>query len=134
MAESVKDVLIVDDEEDSREFIKEALSSKSLSITCATDGEEGLRRITEDRPDLVILDVHMPKMDGFHVLHTIKKDEKTARIPVIMLTAVREKSGIGFSKDSIRKFMDVEPEAYIEKPIDPDKLKRTVESLLGIEA
>lgn len=132
MTEAIKSILAVDDEDDNLEFIKESLSSGSLSVTCAKDGEEGLRRINEDHPDLVILDVHMPKINGFHLFYTIRRDEKTAHIPVIMLTGVREKTGIGFSRDSIREFMDVEPEAYIKKPVDPAKLKETVESLLGI--
>lgn len=132
MTEETKKILIVDDEEDSREYIQEALCSEALRFICAGDGEEGLRRIGEDSPDLIILDVHMPRINGFDVLNKIKKDEKTSPIPVIMLTGVHEKTGIKFSKDSIREFMDIEPEGYIEKPLDPEKLRQAVESLLGI--
>ena len=124
MAETGKDVLIVDDEEDSREFIKEALSSESLSITCAIDGEEGLRRITEDRPDLVILDVHMPKIDGFQVLKALKCDPKYNFIPVIMLTTETHPMSIQSAQDSGAN-------AYLIKPINPETFQSVIKKVFG---
>ncbi len=83
-------ILLVDD---SREFIiatKTFLEQEGYQITEAHDGLQGLERVAEQKPDLIILDVMMPRMDGWETLQRLQSDEETAQIPVLMLTALKE--------------------------------------------
>ncbi len=83
-------------------------------------------------PDLVILDVQMPGKGGFDVFAEMKQDEASADIPVIMLTGVAEKTGMAFSSQEMGDFLGREPDAYIEKPVDPATLQQTVSRVLGL--
>ena len=94
------------------------------------DGKGFYNALMQKMPDLVILDVQMPEMDGFEVFQEMKKDEELKAIPVVMLTGIREKMGIGFSSDDMKDYMGDRPTAYIEKPIDPAKLIETVSKVL----
>ena len=126
-----KTVLIVDDEADVIEFVSLALEDiAGIATISATDGKSGLAKAKEARPDLIILDVEMPGRDGFLVFHDLKRDEATRGIPVIMLTGIRQKAGIGFTGADMGKFMDAEPDAYLEKPVDPAQLRQLVAGLL----
>ena len=125
-------VLIVDDEPDSIAFLKAILAEENLEILTANDGSEGLNAAKNQKPDLMILDVQMPKMNGFEVFEQLRKDPDTQDIPVIMLTGIREKTGIGFSGDEMSEFYGRAPEAYIEKPIDPEKVSSAVKNILRI--
>ena len=91
-------VLIVDDEQDCITFLKAILEEEDLEIMEAHDGSEGLEAAKQQKPDLMILDVQMPKMNGFEVFEQLRKDPDTQDIPVIMLTGIREKTGIGFQR------------------------------------
>ena len=84
-----KKILIIDDEEDLCVLAKHTLTLErsDLEVVSANDGPSGIRRAQADQPALIILDVMMPKMDGYEVCRLLKKDEKTRAIPVIMLTA-----------------------------------------------
>ena len=125
-------ILVVDDEPDAIEFVKTVISEAGDFVTLsAKDGVSGLAKAREAKPDLVILDVQMPGMDGFAVFHDMKRNPSTANIPVIMLTGVADKVGIGFSSEAMEKYFGHEPEAYIEKPVDPEVLKKTILQVLG---
>ena len=126
----VKKILVVDDEPDAIAFVTEVLSGEGYTVASAPDGSKGLSTMRNDKPDLVILDVQMPEMDGFEVFQEMKKDEDLKAIPVIMLTGIREKMGIGFSSDDMKDYMGARPAAYIEKPIDPAKLIEKVSEIL----
>jgi len=126
-----KKVLIVDDEPDAVDFTKEVVEGEGHNVITASDGSKGLAAMRRENPDLVILDVQMPDMDGFEVFQEMKKDESLKPIPVIMLTGIREKVGIGFSADEMKSFMGERPHDYIEKPIDPAKLKQALNKILG---
>ena len=129
----VKTVLIVDDEQDAVEFVEAVLSEVGdIAPISANDGVSGLEKAKEATPDLIILDVQMPEKNGFDVFADLKKDESTKSIPVIMLTGVADKVGIGFSSEEMGDFMGAEPDAYIEKPVDPEQLKKTVSKVLGL--
>ena len=130
MATSGKKVLIADDEADVLVFVQAALEEDGHEILTATDGEAALKKARTERPDLVILDVQMPKKDGFQVFDDLRKGETTRPIPVIMLTAVRQRTGIPFEGRDMGQFYGSEPEAFIDKPIDPDTLRDTVNRLL----
>lgn len=128
-----KKVLIIDDEPDAID-ITEAMLSEIEGITSlsANDGNSGLAEAKTSKPDLIILDVQMPDKSGFDVFLELKKDELTKDIPVIMLTGVREKVGMGFSAEQMKEFLGNEPAAYVEKPIDAEKLQGMVSRLLGL--
>ncbi len=128
-----KRILAVDDEPDCLEFVKAILELEGFDIITAHNGEEGLKKAIDEHPDLIILDVQMPKKDGFRVFHEIKQDEKTKDIPVVMLTGIRDKVGMGFSVQEMEEFMGARPAEYIEKPIDPNKLKEAVKKIFKME-
>ncbi|MDH5174029.1 MAG: response regulator [Elusimicrobiota bacterium] len=79
-------ILIIDDEQDLVKLVKEILELEKFQVSCAHDGEEGLRKAASEIPDLILLDIKMPGVNGFQVLERLKIDETTAHIPVVMLT------------------------------------------------
>lgn len=125
-----KRILVVDDEQDAREFVK-AVLEEEYEILTASDGDEGLKIAEENLPNLIILDVQMPKLGGFDVFSQMKKDKALCEIPVIMLTGIREKVGVDFSKEEMGDFFGKEPSAYLEKPINSCDLLATVHKCLG---
>jgi len=128
---SDKKILIVDDEQDSVSFVKAVLEDSFDNIAEANDGEAGLAAAQADRPDLIILDVEMPKKDGFQVFQELQQNETTRGIPVIMLTGIAEKTGLRFSQEEMGEYFGHEPKAYVEKPVDPETLKATVDKVLA---
>jgi len=82
-----KRLLIVDDDEVSRYLVRSVIGNQDFAVTEAASGQEGLRRASEETPDVVILDLVMPDVSGFEVLHRLKADERTAGIPVIIHTS-----------------------------------------------
>jgi CheY-like chemotaxis protein len=126
-----KKVLIVDDEPDAIDFTQEIVEGEGHTVVTASDGSKGLAAMRRENPDLVILDVQMPDMDGFEVFQQMKRDDALKAIPVVMLTGIKEKVGIGFSADEMKDYMGERPADYIEKPIDPEKLKAALKKVLG---
>jgi DNA-binding response OmpR family regulator len=124
-------ILVIDDDPDVHTLVKKILEPKSYDVVCAYDGDEGLRKVVEERPDLIILDVIMPGKHGFEVCRELKTDEKYhffSNIPVLMLTVYpeeREKMHL-----SMREGMMMEAEDYLQKPVDPQALVNRVEDLL----
>ena len=125
-----KKILVVDDEPNMVAAVEAVLKDKAYNVVTASDGEEGLRKVEEERPDLVILDVIMPGKHGFQVCRELKTDPKYepfSKTPVLMLTVYPD------DKDkmhlSTREGMTMEAEDYIQKPFDPDELLERVEKL-----
>jgi len=124
-------ILLIDDDPDVHTLVNKILKPKSYDVVCAYNGDEGLRKVVEERPDLIILDVIMPGKHGFEVCRELKTDEKYhffSNIPVLMLTVYpedREKMHL-----SIREGMMMEAEDYLQKPVDPKELVKRVEDLL----
>ncbi|MCJ7669460.1 MAG: response regulator [Dehalococcoidia bacterium] len=124
-------ILVIDDDPDVHTVVKKILEPKSYEVISAYDGSEGLRKVVEERPALIILDVIMPGKHGFDVCHELKTDEKYhffSNIPVLMLTVYpedREKMHL-----SMREGMMMEAEDYLQKPVDPQELVKRVEELL----
>jgi len=131
MADTGKKVLIVDDESDVREFVQAALLDGGYEFVTAADGEEALAKAKAESPDIAILDIQMPKKDGFALFSELRADDATKAMPVIMLTAITERTGIEMGARDMGEFLGDEPEAYIEKPIDPEKLSEVVTDLLA---
>ncbi|MEN2995111.1 MAG: response regulator [Thermodesulfovibrio sp.] len=117
-------VLIVDDNIDTVELLRKRLKAEGYITEEAYDGEEALKKVYEVHPDLIILDVMMPKMDGYEVCRILKTDEKTKFIPVIMLTA---KSDV----ESKVKGLDIGADDYVPKPFDYRELSARVRSLIA---
>ena len=123
-------ILVADDEQDCIDFVREALADTPYEVLAAMDGEEALEVVRAQAPQLIILDVQMPKKGGFEVFAELRSDESLRSIPVIMLTAVSERTGINYSGKDMGDYIGSEPEAYVDKPIEPIVLKQTVNRLL----
>ena len=122
-------ILIVDDDEDIVEAMRLTLGSKGHETIMAVSGEEGLEKTKQEKPDLIILDVMMPGIDGFESSRILKKDPDTKEIPILMLTAIKDKMGLDFQKEAgDEDWLPVDE--YCEKPLDHDDLVRKVENLL----
>lgn len=133
MASERKTILVVDDESDTLEFVETIISEMSgFSVITAQDGESGLEQAEAEQPDLVILDVLMPKRTGFEVFNALRSNPQTAHIPAIMLTGVSEKMGMKYSKEDMGEFYGKEPEDFIDKPIDPERLQEAIRSVLDV--
>ncbi len=116
----MKKVLLVDDDPDFVEAIKTVVEKGGYKVEVAYDGKEGLEKLPGFDPDLVILDVMMPVMDGHAACDKIKSDPNTADIPVILLTAVADH--VSSSTYSHRDMLESEAEDYIPKPVEPQEL------------
>jgi DNA-binding response OmpR family regulator len=119
-----KRILAVDDELVTARLMQYHLERAGYEVTVAHDGEEALAKVAESQPDVIILDVMMPKLHGFEVLRRLKDDPKTEPIPVIMLTAKSE------SEDALQGY-DSGAQWYLSKPFEPDVLLAYVRNVLG---
>jgi len=120
----MKKVLIIDDEEDLTFFVKANLElAGDYEVNIANSGKEGLKIAARYKPDLILLDIMMPHMDGFEVLERLKNTPKTTSIPVIMLTAKGD-------EDSKVKSATLYNECYIVKPVQIEFLKAKIEEVL----
>ena len=129
MSDAAK-ILIADDEQECIDFVRDALAETPHEVLAAMDGEEALKVAREQSPDVIILDVQMPKKSGFEVFGELRADENLASIPVIMLTAVSQRTGVKVDGKDMGEFMGSEPEAYVDKPIEPIVLQQAVKKLL----
>ena len=134
MKAQLKRVLVVDDDKSAVAFVGAALAPDKYEVVGADDGLAGLAQAREQPPDLIILDVYMPRQPGFYTLRDLKEDPKTKKIPVIMLTSVSKRLGIAFSTQDIYDFLGTEPDVYLEKPVDPMYLRRVTDRLLGMSS
>jgi len=123
-------ILIADDEPECIDFVREALAEMPYEVLAAKDGEEALDIARAQRPQLIILDVQMPRLNGFRVFTELRSDPQLASVPVIMLTAIAERTGVDISADDMGEYLGSEPEAYVDKPIEPIVLRQTVKRLL----
>ena len=119
-------LLIVDDEKDFVDTIAERLGAKGFGILRAFDGKDGLEKAHSEKPDLIILDVVMPEMNGYDVCRKLKTDENFKSIPIIMLTAKFQPNDIKFGKE-------VGADAYLTKPLELDVLLHKVNALLRVK-
>jgi two-component system alkaline phosphatase synthesis response regulator PhoP/two-component system response regulator VicR len=111
----VKKILAVDDEPSIRRLVEVNLQRAGYAITTAPDGQAALNQIAHERPDMVLLDVMMPRMDGFELLRRLKADPATAGIPVLMLTARAQDADVFRGLQSGADF-------YLTKPFNPQEL------------
>ncbi|MBW1996518.1 MAG: response regulator [Deltaproteobacteria bacterium] len=125
---SKKYILVVDDDPDLVETVAMMLESKGCEVGRAYDGVEAEESIKSRRPDLVILDIMMPRKDGYVLCAELKANEETKNIPVVLLTAVGE--AVPSTRYSHADGMSTEADEYIPKPIDTEGLWKAVSALL----
>ena len=116
-------ILVVEDSAVIRRLIEVCLRAADLEIVTRDDGKTGLQAVSSESPDLVVLDIGLPGMDGWEVLDRIRRDEITKSIPVVVLTAHAE-------EESRRRANEGGADAFVTKPFQPNDFRSTVLSLL----
>lgn len=129
----MKKVLIVDDDVDIRKVVSKLIEKSGYQAMEAKNGVEGMGKVREDKPDLIILDMLMPKESGIRMYHELKTEGPLKDIPVIVLSAIPKKSFLRSQKvlDEFAGQSVPEPEAYIEKPEEPEELIALMKKILG---
>jgi len=124
-ADNKHTVLVVDDNEQNRELLEAYLEDMAeVRVVSATNGLEALQKVETDRPELILLDIMMPKMSGFEVCKRLKADPKTRDITVVMVTALNETS-------DVERAAECGTDDYLAKPIDRKALVAQIRSLLA---
>lgn len=118
-------ILIADDNEQNRELLEAYLAGEPHEIIMAVDGQETLDAARTQHPDLILLDIMMPKMSGYEVCQQLKSDPKTQNIPVLMVTALKETG-------DIEKAVSAGADDFLTKPVHRLELKTRVRSLLRV--
>jgi DNA-binding response OmpR family regulator len=117
-------VLVADDDRDVLNLVRFRLEREGVRVVTASDGEAALQLARDERPDVCVLDVMMPKLNGFEVLKELRDDEATAGIRVILLTA---RSG----ESDVDQAFDVGADDYVTKPFNPQELRQRVRAQLS---
>lgn len=125
MAEQNKKVVCIEDEPEMIDLVKLILGRKGFDLTGAMGGREGLEAVRRIKPDLVLLDLMMPDMDGWEVYQQMKADEELSQIPVIVVTAKAQ------SIDKVLGLHIAKVDDYVTKPFGPQELLQSVERVLG---
>ncbi len=116
-------ILVVDDEEDLGRILKFALMAAGHEVLLATDGAEGLRMAREDSPDLVLLDLMLPKIDGYKVCRMLKFDERYKQIPIVILSARTQEVDKQMARET-------GADLFITKPYNLNEILSTIQQLL----
>jgi two-component system response regulator VicR len=127
MAEDKKVVVCIEDEPEMIDLVKLILGRKGFELVGAVGGREGLETVRQLKPDLVLLDLMMPDMDGWEVYQKMKTEEELKEIPVIVVTAKAQ------SIDKVLGLHIAKVEDYVTKPFGPQELLQAVNKVLGLE-
>jgi DNA-binding response OmpR family regulator len=117
-------VLAADDDEDILELITFRLERSGYTVLQARDGQEALELARRSRPDLAVLDVMMPKIDGVELTRRLREEDSTTRMPIILLTARTQEA-------DVERGFDAGADDYIRKPFSPQELRARVQAILG---
>jgi DNA-binding response OmpR family regulator len=121
----MRKILVIDDEEEFVSFIKTNLELRGdYEVVTALSGKDGIGIAERDKPDLVLLDIAMPEMDGFAVLKKLRENENTKSIPVIMVTARTD-------DEAMMKALKLHDDGYIPKPVKIEEMEEKIEDALG---
>lgn len=126
--EKTRRLVYIEDEQEMIDLVRLILNRRGMEVIGALGGREGLERVRAQLPDLVLLDLMMPDMDGWDVYHHIKADETTRSIPVIVITAKAQ------SIDKVLGLHIAKVDDYISKPFSPQELIDSVEKVLKLQA
>ncbi|MDD3718007.1 MAG: response regulator [Actinomycetota bacterium] len=123
-------ILLADDDPDVVDVVSIILEDEGYEVVMARDGAEALEKIRSEGPDLVILDLLMPRVDGFAVFNTLREPayERWSQLPVVVLTSVREE--VSKRRYELESGKSMGYAAYLEKPVEPEELLETISSLL----
>lgn len=131
---SDKRILVVDDEPDVRNFLATCIEDAGFTVTTAVDGEDALAKIKSNPPDLMTLDMVMPRKSGIELMRALRAEEKWANLPVIVITAHARDE---FGSDDIKSFnaftSNMRPRYTMEKPVTPVKLLKAIHEILDVE-
>lgn len=128
-----KKILVVDDDPDVRLFNVTVIEEMGHTPLEATNGEEGMNLVKHEKPDLIILDVLMPRESGIKLYRELQSDAKLKKIPIIMLSGIAQRSFLR-SQKALAEFGAAEvpaPEYYLEKPVEAEELAETIEKALA---
>lgn len=117
-----KKILVVDDDPGAVRLVTSLLSTRGYEIVTAYNGKEALEKVKAENPDLIILDVIMPEMNGYDVCHTLRFDKKTKELPIILVTVRDQELG------DVGQRLNIE---YLQKPYDNESLMQKVRMMLG---
>lgn len=128
-----KKVIVVDDDPDVILFNQTVVEESGYTALVATNGEEALAIIKEEKPDLILLDILMPRQSGIRLYRELKNDDSLQHIPVIIVSGIARKTFLQ-SQKALTEFGGAEvpePEVYLEKPVEPEELAAKIKSILG---
>ena len=128
MAEKKAKILIIDDQPSEVKMVKMALEQANYEVIYAYNGKAGIEKATQEKPDLIVLDIMMPEKDGFIACGELKEGSETSTIPIIVLTSIESSSLIFPDAESAAD--SPHADEYIDKPVDPNFLLKRVERLL----
>jgi two-component system, OmpR family, response regulator VicR len=127
MAKNSKLILCIEDEQEMIDLIRLILNRRGFEVKGANGGKQGLEIIRQEHPDLILLDLMMPDMDGWEVYQQMKADETTKNIPVIVVTAKAQ------SIDKVLGLHIAKVDDYLAKPFSPQELLNSVDTVLGLQ-
>lgn len=125
-----KTALVIDDEPDITTYFETFLADNGWSVRTANDPNDGIALAQEDPPSVVLLDVMMPERGGLSTLIALRKDERTAKVPVVLVTGIQETLKADFG-DFLDRFKKYHPDAYVQKPIEEEDLLQTLKEVTG---
>ena len=117
-------ILVVEDQEDNRKILRDLLTNKGYKVIEVEDGYQGIQQTLEHHPDLILMDIQLPGIDGYEVIRRIKNDTKISKIPIIAVTSY------ALSGDS-KKAFDAGCDGYVAKPYSPKKLLKMIQETLS---
>jgi DNA-binding response OmpR family regulator len=123
-ADRTPTILVADDEEDVRELVTYRLTRSGYDVIGAVDGQEAFELASERAPDLMVLDVMMPRLDGYELTRRLRAEESLRSVPVILLTARSHETDVS-------RGFEVGADDYLRKPFNPDELVARVRAVLG---
>ncbi len=126
MGETKKKILVVDDDRDDLKMLSMILEPEGYDVVTAENGVEALEKVESEDPDLILLDVMMPELDGFAACDKLKSSPASQGIPVVLLTGVAKQ--ITKTRYPIDGVLRAQAEEYLEKPVEPEELLRVVAS------
>ena len=127
-----KKVLVVDDDESVRMFVAGVMEAEGWEAIEALNGQQALDKAESELPDLIVLDVNMPVMDGFTAFRLLRGSPFTDKIPIIMLTGINEEQGESYGRERMEEELGVEgPDGFVDKPVDPVFLLQSVMGVVG---
>ena len=116
-------VFIIDDEDDNLAYLTEIITAAGYHVEAFSDGSEAVTKMKAASPEIVFLDVQMPRMNGFQVLKAIREIDSLDKVPVVLLSAISAVTGDDYDPVTIHARYGVRPDAFVSKPIKPESVR-----------